>query len=87
MAIDGQISSFKATVTGVSGSPTLIKRQVKTAVTVNDGDVLLIGGLNDQQGTDSSAGLAFLPASWSMKSGTKTQTDLVLILSATTLKP
>ena len=82
MAIDGQISSFKATATGVSGSPTLIKRQVKTAVTVNDGEVLLIGGLSDTQKTDNTSGLAFLPASWSMKSGGQVQTDLVLILSA-----
>lgn len=42
LAIDGQISSFKPTVSGVTGSPTMIKRQVKTAVTVNDGEVLLI---------------------------------------------
>lgn len=82
MAIDGQISSFKATATGVSGSPTLIKRQVKTVVTVSDGEVLLIGGLNDMQKTNSTAGFAFLPASWSLKSSGTVQTDLVLILSA-----
>ena len=82
MAIDGQISSFKATATGVTGSPTLIKRQVTTNVTVDDGEVLVIGGLNDTQTTNSAQGYAFLPASWTVKSGTKVQTDLVLILSA-----
>lgn len=82
MQIDGQISNFKATQTGVTGSPTLIKRQVKTAVTVGDGEVLLIGGLNDSMSTESASGLAFLPASWSVNSHSKTQTDLVLILSA-----
>jgi type II secretory pathway component GspD/PulD (secretin) len=82
LAIDGQISSFKPTVSGVTGSPTLIKRQVKTAVTVNDGEVLLIGGLNDAQTVDSSSGFAFLPSSWAARSGTKLHTDLVLILSA-----
>jgi general secretion pathway protein D len=54
---------------------------------VNDGEVLLIGGLNDSQGTDNSSGLFFLPAAWSLKSGTKVETDLVLILSATISKP
>ncbi|WP_092609329.1 hypothetical protein [Janthinobacterium sp. YR213] len=49
IAIDGQISSFKATSTGVSDSPTLIKRQVKTTITASDGEVLLLGGLNDSQ--------------------------------------
>lgn len=82
MQIDGQISNFNATQTGVSGSPTLIKRQVKTAVTVADGEVLLIGGLNDNSTTESRSGLAFLPASWSAKQHAGTQTDLVLILSA-----
>jgi len=82
MMIDGQISSFKATMTGVSGSPTLIKRQVKTSVTVGDGEVLLIGGLNDSQNTNSNNGLAFLPQSWTLNSGSKVQTDLVLVLSA-----
>lgn len=82
LAIDGQISSFKPTASGVTGSPTLIKRQVKTAVTVNDGEVLLIGGLNDAQTIDSSSGFSFLPSSWAARSGTKLHTDLVLILSA-----
>lgn len=81
LAIDGQISSFKPTASGVTGSPTLIKRQVKTAVTVNDGEVLLIGGLNDAQTVDSSSGFSFLPSSWAARSGTKLHTDLVLILS------
>lgn len=82
LAVDGQISSFKATSTGVIGSPTLIKRQVKTMVTVGDGDVLLIGGLNDTQTTTASSGFSFLPSSWSVKSGSQTKTDLVLVLSA-----
>lgn len=86
LQIDGQISSFKATSTGVSGSPTLIKRQVKTTVTVENGEVLLIGGLNDAQASDANSALPFLPAQWSMRSSSKTNTDLVLILSANAVK-
>lgn len=82
LLIDGQISSFKSTSNGVTGSPTLIKRQVKTEVTSGDGEVLLIGGLNDSQKTDSKSGLFFLPDSWSVKSAQKIETDLVLVLSA-----
>jgi general secretion pathway protein D len=85
MDIDAQISSFKATSTGVSGSPTLIKRQVKTKVAMSDGDVMLLGGLEDSQATETSSGLAFLPASWSVRSGSKVKTDLVLIVSAKVL--
>lgn len=82
LEIDGQISSFKSTVTGVSGSPTLIKRQVKTSVTVADGEVLLIGGLDDSQMTDSSSSFAFLPDSWGVKNKSSVKTDLVLMVSA-----
>lgn len=81
LLVDGQISNFKATSTGVTSSPTLIKRQVKTQVTVGDGDVLLIGGLNDSQASNTSSALSFLP-SWAAKSSNSSRTDLVLVLSA-----
>lgn len=87
LVIDGQISSFKVTSNGVSGSPTLIKRQVKTSVTVGDGEVLMIGGLNDTLSTNSISSFPFLPAAWGVKSGSKAQTDLVLILSARVARP
>lgn len=86
MAIDGQISSFKSTQTGVSGSPTLIKRQVKTNVTVADGEVLLIGGLNESKDANTRSGLRFLPKAWSLENESTSNTDLVLILSAQVAK-
>lgn len=82
LVIDGQISSFKPTVTGVSGSPTLIKRQVKTAVTVAPGDVVVVGGLSDEQSNESRSGLSFLPSAWRGKSAGNVSTDLVLIVAA-----
>jgi type II secretory pathway component GspD/PulD (secretin) len=85
LSVDGQISNFKATSTGVTASPTLIKRQVKTQVTVGDGDVLLIGGLNDTQTAGSSSALSFLP-SWAVRSSSSARTDLVLVLSAKVIK-
>jgi general secretion pathway protein D len=85
LLVDGQVSTFQATTTGVSNSPTLVKRQVKTSVSVGDGEVLVIGGLNDSKATQSTAGFSFLPASWRTKSGRDQKTDLVLILSARVL--
>jgi type II secretory pathway component GspD/PulD (secretin) len=85
LLVDGQISNFKTTATGVTGSPTLVKRQVKTKVTLTDGEVLLIGGLNDKQSSGASSALSFLPA-WASKSSSSAQTDLVLILSAKVVK-
>jgi general secretion pathway protein D len=85
LLVDGQVSSFKATVTGVTGSPTLSKRQVKTAVTLRDGDVLIVGGLEDSTVTSEHSGLSFLPKSWSASSRSDRRTDLVLVLSAKVL--
>lgn len=85
LSVDGQISNFKSTSTGVTSSPTLVKRQVKTQVTVVDGEVLLIGGLNDRQSSNTSSALSFLP-SWASKSNTNAETDLVLVLSAKVVK-
>lgn len=82
LSIDGQISSFKSTVTGVSGSPTLIKRQVRTGVTVASGEVLLIGGLSDENSNETGSRLSFLPAAWRVKNSGSVSTDLVLIVSA-----
>ncbi|EBW3197443.1 hypothetical protein DPD47_02775 [Salmonella enterica subsp. enterica serovar Gaminara] len=36
------------TETGVNNSPTLIKRDVKTEVSLADGDIILLGGLAEQ---------------------------------------
>lgn len=86
VVIDGQVSSFSPTTTGVSGSPTLSKRQVQTSVTVDDGEVILIGGLNSNKTSDSRSGLSFLPKSWGVKSSSSANTDLVLVLAATVIK-
>jgi type II secretory pathway component GspD/PulD (secretin) len=80
--VDAQISSFKANTNGLIGSPTLILRQLATTVGIKDGDVILLGGLQDTQSSASRSGLAFLPASWSAESNSKQQTDLVLVVSA-----
>ncbi|WP_166454778.1 type II secretion system protein GspD [Duganella aquatilis] len=85
LVVDGQISNFKATSTGVTNSPTLIKRQVKTKVTVPDGEVLLIGGLNDNTASNNASAFSFLP-SWAAKSSSSSRTDLVLVLSAKVVK-
>lgn len=82
LLVDGQISSFQATVTGVTGSPTLIKRQVKTSVTVADGEVVIIGGLDDTKSSAGRSGFSFLPRSWAGGASSDSHTDLVLILSA-----
>jgi general secretion pathway protein D len=86
LAVDGQVSSFQTTKTGVAGSPTLVKRQVKTSVSVDDGQVLVIGGLDDSKLNEGTSGFAFLPDTWRGRSKDDSKTDLVLVLSARVLK-
>jgi general secretion pathway protein D len=86
LSVDGQVSAFQTTKTGVAGSPTLVKRQVKTAVSLDDGKVLVIGGLDDSKVSDQASGFSFLPKSWRSRSGDDRKTDLVLILSARVLR-
>lgn len=82
LLVDGQISSFQSTTNGVAGSPTLVKRQVRTSVTVADGEVVILGGLDDTKTASNRSGFSFLPRSWAGVSSSDTKTDLVLILSA-----
>lgn len=86
LTIDGQVSSFAATTSGVNSSPTLSKRQVQTSLTIDDSDILVIGGLNSNKAVNGASGFSFLPKSWSLKNESVANTDLVLILSASVVK-
>ena len=61
LAISQQLSDFVKTTTGVNNSPTLPKRELKTTVGVQDGDVIVLGGLVENKTTRSKDGLSFLP--------------------------
>lgn len=86
VVVDGQISSFSPTTSGVVASPTLSKRQVQTSVTVDDGELLLIGGLNNDRTAANRSGLSFLPKAWGLGGESKSSTDLVLVLSASVVR-
>jgi hypothetical protein len=74
-----QVSSFVAS--NSSSQPTLNKRELRTSLTVQDGEVVVIAGLDDVKEDDTKSGLSFLP--WSLsraKSSSKSQLVLVLEL-------
>jgi type II secretory pathway component GspD/PulD (secretin) len=75
-----QVSNFNVTQTGVNNSPTLSKRELKTSLTVSDGELIVIGGLADTKETDTHSGLSFLPAFMHTKSKSKSNTEILLIL-------
>lgn len=78
-----QVSNFVQTDTGVNDSPTLIKRELKTTLSMTDGELVVIGGLAEDKETNSRNGLAFVPSFFHTKSKDKVKTEILLILQMT----
>jgi general secretion pathway protein D len=80
LLIKGQVSSFSATATGVNNSPTLTKREVSTTLTLEDGEIVIIGGLKGSRANDSKNHLfGIIPWGYNRSNS---NTELILILTA-----
>lgn len=86
MTIDQQISDFAKTETGVNNSPTLTKRQLSTTVSIDDGELVLIGGLTQDKNTDTHSGLSFLPQILHSRSNTASRTEILLLLQVSKIR-
>lgn len=75
-----QVSSF-VNIDGNS-QPTLNKRELRTSLTVRDGEVVVIAGLDDMKEDDSRSGLSFLPFALA-KSRSVRKSQLVLVMEVT----
>lgn len=81
LKIQQQLSNFVKTDTGVNQSPTLIKRDLVTDVSVKSGDVIVLGGLAENKLTEGETGFSFLPKGWlTGKSKSSTKTDIIVLL-------
>lgn len=80
ISIRQQLSNFVATSTGVNNSPTLLKRELTTVVVAGQGDLILLGGLNESKESDDSAGLFFLPSFLRSKGAENSSTEIVMLL-------
>lgn len=80
LKINQQLSNFTQTTTGVNGSPTLMKRQIKTSVNVQDGEIIVLGGLSEDKETRTRDGLSFLPSFLHTKGNEIHKSDILLIL-------
>ncbi|RDA72704.1 type II secretion system protein GspD [Hafnia paralvei] len=85
--IKQQLSNFVQTDTGVNNSPTLIKREVETFVSVKSGDIILLGGLAETKNSDSKTGFSFLPRSWMSSSDENSKTDILILLQVRAESP
>lgn len=79
--IQEQISSFVSTTNGVNNSPTLIKREMRTTVASKDDDVIVLGGLDQDNGNKANVGASFLPAFFHSNKADSTKTEVLLVLN------
>jgi general secretion pathway protein D len=75
-----QISSFVAATGSSAGQPpTLNKRELKTALSMQDGEVVVLAGLNDSKDDGGTTGLPWLPFHLG-KSSASSSSEIVLVL-------
>jgi hypothetical protein len=80
LSINQQLSDFVKTTTGVNNSPTLTKRGLKTKVGMQDGDVIVLGGLTENKTSRSRDGLSFLPEFLHTQNHEDTGAEILLVL-------
>jgi len=78
--IDQQLSNFVPTTTGVNNSPTLTKRALKTSVGMQDGDLIVLGGLTENKDSKSRDGLSFLPSFMQSTGAESSKSEILLVL-------
>lgn len=75
-----QVSNFGVTKTSNIDSPTLFKRELETRVELDDGELLVLAGLDEDKTTDSRSALSFLPRWMASTSESATRTQMVVFL-------
>jgi general secretion pathway protein D len=86
LEIEQEVSSVVKTTTSNIDSPTIQQRRVKTTVVVNDGDVLTLGGMIQDQATKTSNQLPLLGdlpglgAVFSNRSNSVNKTELIILI-------
>lgn len=80
LAISQQLSDFIKTTTGVNNSPTLTKRELKTTVGLQDGDVIVLGGLAENKDTQTRDGPSFLPGFLHTSGKEVSSSEILLVL-------
>lgn len=80
--IKQQLSNFIPTTTGVNNSPTLIKRELQTSVSLKPDELIMLGGMNQTKQTGSRRGMSFLPSWTHTKTDDSDQTELLLVIHA-----
>jgi len=87
MTLSQEISDFVQTTTGVNNTPTLTRRKLDTTLSLQDGDVVMLGGLTKTKDSEAREGFSFLPDFLKSKRTETSRTDLLLVLQVQKLQP
>ena len=83
MVLQQQVSTFVATTTGVNASPTLLKRELSTSLSLRNGEVVVLGGLEEERSSDTRSGAPGILSFLSSRGNDRASSKLVLLLEAT----
>ncbi|MDG2960191.1 hypothetical protein P7L91_04935 [Bisgaard Taxon 10/6] len=86
MNVSSELSDFTRTETGVNDTPTLLKRLVETTAYVNDGSVVILGGLSEQKNTNVDESVFYLPSWLFGKSKKFEKSDIILLMHTRIVK-
>lgn len=78
--IDQQISNFIKTETGVNNSPTLTKREVSTSVSLDNNEIIVLGGLAETKDMNGKSGFSFFPDFLKARTSEASSTEIILVL-------
>lgn len=80
LKVGQQISSFALTTTSGIDSPTMLKRESETTISAQDGELIVLAGMDETRESDSKGGLSFLPSWLRSSDSDKTRSQLLLML-------
>ena len=86
LTINQQISNFTDTTSSNIDSPTLFKREVTTEISMNDGGMIVLGGLDERKQNESREGFSFLPSFLRNKQNSSSHSQIIVIIQVATLK-
>lgn len=87
LIVNQEVSSPQAPAVGGIQSPSFSQRTIQTQVTVQDGDMIAIGGIISESNTETSSGVPFLHRlpvigmAFGNKSSNKERTELVVFIT------
>lgn len=80
LKVSQTVSSFTKNSTSGIDSPSILKRALSAVLTMQDGDMVVLGGLETSQSETTRYGLPFVPRFLDSTSSAKTSTQLLLVL-------